>query len=480
MKSEKIKERIVRFLELQPKGATSEEIAGGALKLGGARGAVADKIVEAAVDGDARVVMGRDGLWTLASASRTIRKATFVSMGVRAGVDGSGSERLSGIAGRRFGMEGLQERFPEAAVGEVGEEEKQAFLSFASFARSAVPVAFRLPRLSRLVNRCARWALGHPLLKEGVCLYRLGRRVFPDQPLVSLEALSDAAGLSYLTDRGPEEEAGLQANLLLMLLERYGAEGGVEEVISDLYPDALPVHFEAYAFDEAFLDELPQQPGVYIMRDQAGCVIYVGKSVNLRDRVRVYFSRRSERSEKARRILARIWSMEVQTVGSELEALLLEARLIRLCKPEFNIQMAVHERSAEMDPVRNFVLVLPSSEPDSLELFCIREAEPLEQARVRRDLSDWSGVSEQIERLYFGEFGSEFGVPSSKFQVADAGLSEGDAADLETLKRWLAQRQQQVDCVDMDGAGRSEEALRVLGDYVRGCDLEGWEKVWRI
>ncbi len=475
-----MKERISRFLELQPQGATSEEIAAEALNLRGARGAVADKIVEAAVDGDAQVVMGRDGLWTLKSASRTIREATFVTLGVRAGVDGAGSERLVGIVGRRFGMEGQQERFPEAAVGEVGEAEKQAFLSFASFARSAVPVAFRLPRLRRLVNRCARGTLGHPLLEEGVCLYRLGRRVFPDQPLPSLEALCEAAGLSYLTDRGPEEEAGLQADLLLLLLERYGTEGGVEEVISDLYPDALPVYFEAYAFDEAFLDELPQQPGVYIMRDRAGCVIYVGKSVNLRDRVRVYFSRRSERPEKTRRILERIWSMEVQTVGSELEALLLEARLIRLCKPEFNTQVTVHERGAEMGPVRNFVLVLPSSEPDSLELFCVREAEPLEQARVRRDLSDWSGVSEQIGRLYFGEFSSEFRVPSSEFQVADSGLSEGDAADLEILKRWLAQRQQQVNCVDMDGSGRPEEALRVLGDYVRGCDLEGWEKLWRV
>ena len=197
-------------------------------------------------------------------------------------------------------------------------------------------------------------------------------------------------------------------------------------------------------------------------------MIYVGKSVSVRNLVRTYFARRSERPEKTRRILERIWSVEVERVGSELEALILEARLIRQCRPEFNTQVEVHERSARGDGEQNFVLVLSSSEPGYSELFCVREERAVEQTRVRRDLSDWGRVSQEITFRYFGD--------------ADPGpaLKEGDEAVLEVLKGWVAQRREDVNLVDMDAFGSTQEAARILGDYVRGCDLDGWEKVWRV
>ena len=460
-------ERIREFLAERPEGATSEDIAAQVLRLKGARGTVADRVVDAALAEDRQVARGGDGIWRLRSASRALKGAEFVSIGVRSSPPEDGPEQLVGLAAMRCSLGGQPRWFPEVqVVGGDGE----ALESFAAFVEGEMPAAFRLPRVRRLVNGSALASLGRPVVAEGLCLYRLGRLGFPDRLLGTVEDLAEAAGAAYLTERGPQEEAALQGDLLLRLLElrKKADEDTVEAVLADLHPDRAPVDFEAYAFDEAFLGELPQSPGIYVMRDQQGRVIYVGKSVSLRDRVGTYFSRRSERPEKTKRILDRIWSVEVETVGSELEALLLEARLIRLCRPEFNTQVDVHDRASGAAADGDFVLLLPSVEPDSVELFCIGEGRPPEQHRARRDLSDWEGVSRQVRALYFGN------------DEPPGPLAEDDAADLEILRSWVARNMDAVNRVDMQAVGGPDEALRVLEDYVRGCDLEGWEKVWRI
>lgn len=466
-------ERIYLFLESRPDGATSEEIASSVLNLRGARGVIADKIVAAAVEGDARFFRGANGVWALKPVlpATPFREVVFTTLGGRiVAPTGAGSEQLVGVAARRVRIGAPDGRMLEVALGDAPEERTRAIEAFATFSSGTVPVAFRLSRFKRLMRRAAGEALGAPVLTDGICLYRLGRRVFSDEPLPSLNALAEALDLPYLTDREPEAEAALQAEALLMLLEECEFLGTktVEEVVADLYPDATPVRFESFAFDAAFLSELPQEPGIYIMRDRDGRVIYVGKSVNLRDRVGTYFARRSERPEKTQRILERIWSVDVETVGSELEALLLEARLIRLCEPEFNTQVKVHPRNAALGSLRNFTLVLPSAEPDHVALFCVRKGHRIEQVCVRRDGADSQEVAEKIRDLYFGEAG------------AASSMTDEDAADLEILSSWLVLNSEKVNLVDMDATGPVDDALRVLGDYILKSGEEGWEKVWRV
>ncbi len=85
------------------------------------------------------------------------------------------------------------------------------------------------------------------------------------------------------------------------------------------------------------LDSLPQEPGVYIMKDHAGRVIYVGKAVNLRERVRSYFSGGDLRAFVP--LLDRLLGdIETVVVHNEKEALLLENELIRRHKPRFNVR----------------------------------------------------------------------------------------------------------------------------------------------
>lgn len=88
------------------------------------------------------------------------------------------------------------------------------------------------------------------------------------------------------------------------------------------------------------LDSLPTAPGVYLMKDREGNVVYVGKAVNLRSRVRSYFQPGTSDTRSFVPLLDRILGdIEVILVDSEKEALLLENTLIKRHKPRFNVRL---------------------------------------------------------------------------------------------------------------------------------------------
>lgn len=91
--------------------------------------------------------------------------------------------------------------------------------------------------------------------------------------------------------------------------------------------------------DPDVLAKLSTQPGVYLFRDTRGEVLYVGKAKSLRPRVRSYFRRSADLSPKNRELMHQVADLETLVVGSEAEALILEANLIKEHRPRFNILM---------------------------------------------------------------------------------------------------------------------------------------------
>ncbi len=85
------------------------------------------------------------------------------------------------------------------------------------------------------------------------------------------------------------------------------------------------------------LEKLPDLPGCYLMKDEDGVVIYVGKAVNLKNRVRSYFH--GQHDPKTEMLVAHIADLETVIVGNETEALILEANLIKEHAPHYNILM---------------------------------------------------------------------------------------------------------------------------------------------
>jgi excinuclease ABC subunit C len=87
------------------------------------------------------------------------------------------------------------------------------------------------------------------------------------------------------------------------------------------------------------LDNLPTSPGVYQFKNKDGLIQYVGKAVNLRNRVRSYFHQSRNHEPRIASMVSRICDLEVITTDSEVEALILEANLIKLHKPRYNVNL---------------------------------------------------------------------------------------------------------------------------------------------
>ncbi|ART75244.1 hypothetical protein B4U37_03930 [Sutcliffiella horikoshii] len=91
------------------------------------------------------------------------------------------------------------------------------------------------------------------------------------------------------------------------------------------------------------IKEIPATPGVYLMKDSIGQVIYVGKSKRLRQRVQSYFRESSNHSNKIRKLVKHIRDLEIIETDTEFEALLLEWQLIQEIRPQYNRQMKTPE-----------------------------------------------------------------------------------------------------------------------------------------
>lgn len=94
---------------------------------------------------------------------------------------------------------------------------------------------------------------------------------------------------------------------------------------------------QAYILEK--VSHLPTTPGVYLWRDKYQRIIYVGKAINLRNRVRSYVQQDVNRSVKVTAMMRRAWDVETIQTKTEMEALILEATLIKEHHPKYNIML---------------------------------------------------------------------------------------------------------------------------------------------
>jgi excinuclease ABC subunit C len=92
------------------------------------------------------------------------------------------------------------------------------------------------------------------------------------------------------------------------------------------------------------LSSIPAKPGVYLMKNENGKVIYVGKAVNLRNRVRSYFHASADHSPKTHYLRQDIADLDFIVTASELEALILECNLIKKYQPRYNVRLKDDKR----------------------------------------------------------------------------------------------------------------------------------------
>ena len=466
-----LNDRIQAYLKGRPSGASSEEITAEVMKLRGGSTAIFERIVRTALGGDNRFIKAPDGRWQIVQKP-SLNPMIFTVISLKADSDRNrmleiGAVRLAG--GRRAG------KFFRSVTDNPGEDgsgvaedvvsPRQALVELTEFTANSTWVADDLRGTLSLLDWEARRTEAPRPPSAGLSLRRLGRRMFLHIRVRSAWGMASTLGLSHREQGRSDREAEGLSSILFALLERCRSRGKtrLEEILSIQEPDLEGVDFSRYGFDRPFLRSLPESPGVYKMFDQMGVVIYVGKANSLRDRVGCYFGRTSKRSEKMIRFLDRLYDLRVEVVGSELEALLLEGRLIRRYQPEFNAQLQVHERPSSLS-VRDQVFVLSSKIEGCVELFMVREGKGLRQIRARQDLSDIEGV-----RVVFED---HFGSRPDK-----AGLSEEEKADAEIGKSWLTSRGEGINRLDVSGVKNLEDGLRLLKDYIARCGPPGSDRV---
>src|SRR5205823_2151098 len=95
--------------------------------------------------------------------------------------------------------------------------------------------------------------------------------------------------------------------------------------------------------NSAWKRDFPSRPGVYLMKDSYGQVIYVGKAKCLKDRLASYYNQPLGYTRKMDGLLQNVKEIETRVLGSELEALLVESRLIKELQPAYNVQLRNYE-----------------------------------------------------------------------------------------------------------------------------------------
>src|SRR2546421_1069091 len=88
---------------------------------------------------------------------------------------------------------------------------------------------------------------------------------------------------------------------------------------------------------QSVLNSLPHKPGIYLMKDAQGTILYVGKAISLYNRVRSYFQESTDLSPKNRSMVAKVDDIEFLVVKNEVEALVLESNYIKQYRPRYNV-----------------------------------------------------------------------------------------------------------------------------------------------
>lgn len=172
--------------------------------------------------------------------------------------------------------------------------------------------------------------LGQRFRADVLCTVRLSRRLFPQFPRHNLDSLIVRHGLQP-TDR---HRALADADLLWQLWRALQGEPGkaalAEAVQQQLQRPSLPPHL-----DPDLLEDLPESPGVYLFYGENDALLYVGKSVNLRQRVLSHFAA-DTREHKEMRLAQEVRRIDWHRTVGEFGALLLESRLVKQGQPIHN------------------------------------------------------------------------------------------------------------------------------------------------
>jgi DNA polymerase III epsilon subunit family exonuclease len=191
-----------------------------------------------------------------------------------------------------------------------------------------------------------------PVVNDRVDTLALATRLLPGLRKPTLAALAERLGVASVAPKRHRagSDARVTGAVTIALIEQAWDAGF--RTLDELKAVSRPATRRpkermpraSSVVDRSLLATIPRAPGVYLMRDANERVVYVGKAKNLRDRVGSYFSQPLGYTRKMDGLIESLSRIQVEVVGSELEALLLESQLIRRYQPRYNTALRSHEQ----------------------------------------------------------------------------------------------------------------------------------------
>ncbi len=183
---------------------------------------------------------------------------------------------------------------------------------------------------------------GSELGVDTLCTLRLARRLLPGLKSKGLSQLIQFYNLQVNSRHRALGDAEATATVLQQFVSQLAFEHEIESVEELLtfqnrsYRQVRRTPNHLKTLRDEVLPEVPEQPGVYFFKNSRGSILYIGKAKRLSKRVRSYFNGIESLSARRRKLMQKMRRVEWTTTKTELEALLLESRLIKKHKPSYN------------------------------------------------------------------------------------------------------------------------------------------------
>jgi DNA polymerase-3 subunit epsilon len=220
---------------------------------------------------------------------------------------------------------------------------EEVFPAFMHFLGDAVMVAHNLPFDKSFIEAAAQQVLGVVLGNPSLCTLRLARKLLPGVPRKGLDALAERYQLTNSARHRALGDAEVTAEILKIFIEQLQTDYHVDTLDGLMAFEAMRAkdiqHGGLIPYHGLKRQEYPRCPGVYWMTNAAGEILYIGKAKNLRNRLLTYFHKPETQPRKVVELMRQVENIQFQTLGSELEALLTEAQLIKHHQPYFNRQI---------------------------------------------------------------------------------------------------------------------------------------------
>lgn len=344
--------------------------------------------------------------------------------------------------------------------------------AFWDFLGDGVFVAHHVPFDFRFLNVITKNLLGDELSNVQLCTCRLARKLLPGLQKKNLDSVSRHFDITIENRHRAMGDAEATALVLIEFLKI------LEEEDVTTLSKALDYQKKGgkrygslkVPFPEHRLSDYPQNPGVYFMRNEQGEILYIGKAKNLRKRLKSYFTNLYRQPPKVQELMQQVYDIETRILGSELEALLEEAYLIKQHQPYYNRQIKNYKsfpfiKISAADPFPQLTVTPDIAFDDALYFG------PYQRKRYLNTLVESLSKVFQLRICSDKEFQKyrKLGAPCMAYEI---GRCSGPCAGKIALADYQFQVQEIIDFLEGRVSDLSQRMIEVRDRYAEKLQFE--------